>query len=159
MKGLSPIIATILLVIIAVAVAAMVVNWQSLFLPQYAAGLANESRTQLQCMRAGMSVESVTYDCNNDCSEGVNHILTLNVRNIGDISLPVNSVYLVNNIGETFSFATGRTVDMDQNVQIVNISSSGCAGINKSVSAVYISTACRDMPPRLDGNIIAWINC
>jgi len=159
MKGFEPLIATVVLIIIAVAVAAMITNWQSWFLPSYSEQLANQSLSQLQCARAGLMLDNVTYNCSNLCLPGVNHVINATVRNTGDISLPIYKMYLENNAGQIFEFNLNTTLALDQTYDFTNTSSMSCFGINHSISRIALVTACPGMPSIFDGSIITWINC
>lgn len=158
MKGIEPLVATIALIIIAVSTAVMVANWQAWFLPSYAGQLANTSRTQLQCARAGLALDNITYDCRGNCLPGVMHTLTAKIRNAGDISLPLYSLYVQTSGGELFSFALNTTLELDQVLDLENVSSMDCRAINRSVSRVSVLSACTDLPA-FDGSMIKWINC
>jgi len=159
MKGLDPLIATVLLIIIAVAVAAAIANWQAWFLPSYSEHITNQSRTQLQCSRAGIMLDSISYNCSTLCLPGVAHTLKASIRNSGDISLPVYKLQLENTAGEIFEYNLGTTLALDQTFEFTNVSTAPCAGINQSISRISITTACPSMPSMFDGGIIEWIQC
>jgi FlaG/FlaF family flagellin (archaellin) len=161
MKGFEPLIATVVLIIIAVAVAATVANWQAWFLPSYSAQLGNQSLSQIQCSRAGVMLDNVTYSCGTvpNCNEGVIHTLTAKIRNTGDISLPLYKLYLENTAGQIFEFNLNTTLALDQIYTFTNTSAMDCHQINRSISRISIATACSSMPSIFDGSIITWINC
>ena len=159
MKGFEPLIATVILIIIAVAVAATRANWQAWFLPSYSAQLSNTSLSQLQCTRAGVMLDNVSYNCSSLCLPGVAHTLKASVRNTGDISLPLYKLVLENTAGGIFEFNLNTTLALDQTYQFTNTSSMSCTGINHSISRISVVTACSSMPSIFDGRIITWINC
>jgi len=163
MKGFEPLIATVVLIIIAVAVAATIANWQAWFLPSYSEQLSNTSLSQLQCTRAGLMLDNVTYNCSNLClpggPTGPNHTLVAKIRNTGDISLPLYKILLENTTGGIFEFNLNTTLALDQIYQFTNTSSTECQSINHSISRISVVTACPSMPSIFDGSIITWINC
>jgi FlaG/FlaF family flagellin (archaellin) len=162
MKGLEPLIATIILIIIAVVVAATIANWQTWFLPSYSAQLTNQSLSQIQCTRAGLMLDNITYSCgvtSPNCQQGVIHTLTASIRNTGDISLPLYKLYLENTAGRLIEFNLNTTLALDQTYQFTNTSGMDCSGINHSISRITLVTACPSMPSIFDGSIIAWITC
>ena len=163
MKGFEPLIATVVLIIIAVAVAAMITNWQAWFLPSYSEQLANQSRTQLQCARAAIALESISYDCGGICflggDTGPYRTLNATIRNTGDISLPLYKLLLENTTGSIFEFNLNTTLALDQTYDFTNTSSMSCFGINHSISRIALVTACLSMPSIFDGSIITWITC
>ena len=159
MKGLDPLVASVVLVIIAVAVAATVANWQSWFLPSYAQKIGEQSRTQLQCARAGVSIDNITFDCRSNCLPGVEHTLTASIRNTGDISLPLYSLVIESTAGGIIDFQINSILALDQTLTLTNTSTADCTTMNRSVAHVSILTACSDMPSTFDGSIITWVNC
>ena len=159
MKGLDPLVATVVLIIIAVAVAATVANWQSWFLPRYAESIASESRSALQCSRAGIALENMTFDCSGNCLPGVQHTLAAKIRNIGDISLPLYRLVLENAAGEVLEFPLDTILPIDRALDYTNTSTVDCQAFSRSVARVVVTTACTSMPSAFDGSIITWINC
>lgn len=160
MKGFDPLVATIVLVVIAVGVAAMLANWQNWFLPVYSEQVGGSALTQLQCARAGMSLDNLTYNCLHDCRLGVDHTLSAAIRNNGDISLQVKKLYLESTAGNIFEFNINKTLVPDTNLDFTNTSGlMPCTGINRSIVRVSILTNCPDLPSIFDGSIITWINC
>ncbi|MEM7813725.1 MAG: hypothetical protein QW548_02375 [Candidatus Aenigmatarchaeota archaeon] len=159
MKGFDPLIATVVLIIIAVAVSAIIANWQSWFLPSYASRIERESRSALQCSRASIALENVTFDCRGNCLPGVQHMLTATIRNTGDISLPLYDLLLENAAGATLAFPLNTILPIDRALDYTNTSAVDCQAFSRSVTRVIVTTACASMPSAFDGSIVTWINC
>jgi len=158
LKGLDPIVATIVLIVIAVSVAMIITNWQTWFLPSYAENLGSQSQTQLQCIRAGVALDAISYNCSANCFPGVTHTLKATIRNTGDISLPVYSVYLQSRTGDVFEFRINKTLELDETFDFTNATTSSCAAINNSISRITLVTPCTGVSS-FDGNAMTWISC
>jgi len=158
MKGFDPIVATIVLIVIAVSVAMIITNWQTWFLPSYANNLGSQSNTQLQCIRAGVALDAISYNCSASCLSGVSHTLKATIRNTGDISLPIYSIYLQGRTGDVFEFKMNKTLALDETFDFTNATTSSCAALNNSISRVTIVTPCTGVSS-FDGSAIAWIAC
>jgi len=78
-KAVSPVIATLLLILIAVAAAVLVYVWVT----GYATSVTSSGTPEL---RERIKVEAVSYD---------DSALTVYVRNVGDVSVTIDSIYVM----------------------------------------------------------------
>ena len=156
MKGIDAYIATIILILIAIGLAVALINWQSWFLPHFSQSVSGQN--QLNCLRSGMVLQNISYNCNGDCSSGVNHTLITRIINTGDTPLTLSKVLLQTSTG-IFDYPLSSTLNPDQAFDATNVSTTSCANLNHSVSRVIIQTSCPNVPGPFDGSAMVWLNC
>jgi flagellin-like protein len=156
MKGISPIVATVVLIAIAVITAGMLAAWQSGWLGGWVESLRESSGRQLRCGNAEVVLENVSYNCNTRCDPNVNHVLNARIRNIGQVGLKIRNLYLVNQSGNRFEYFVNASLPVDGSLDFTNTSLADCFGINHSVSQIILSTDCGMLT---SGVQINWINC
>ncbi|RLG70708.1 MAG: flagellar biosynthesis protein FlaG [Thermoprotei archaeon] len=100
-KAVSPVIATLLLILIAVAAAVLVYVWVT----GYATSITTAGTPEL---RERIKVEAVSY---NDTS----NTLTIYVRNVGDVSVTIDSIYVMYAENSTIVTMTTTSVPIDVN--------------------------------------------
>ncbi len=100
-KAVSPVIATLLLILIAVATAVLVYVWVT----GYATSVTSSGTPEL---RERIKVEAVSY------SSGT---LTVYVRNVGDVSVTIDSIYVM--YAENSTIVTMTTISRDISVNDV----------------------------------------
>jgi len=113
-KAVSPVIATLLLILIAVAAAVLVYVWVT----GYATSITTAGTPEL---RESIKIEAIKYD---------DSTLTVYVRNVGDVSVTIDSIYIVNaSTGNVITAATNKNVHIPVNdVKTVDIIKSGLSG-------------------------------
>ena len=97
-KAVSPVIAVLLLVVIAVAAAIITYVW----LTGYIGTLQQQSGTQQ--LQERLKIEGITVASNT---------ITIYVRNIGDVKVNITSAYLLDTNGTILAASTGLKVDLD----------------------------------------------
>jgi flagellin-like protein len=91
--GVSPVIATLLLIVIAVAAAVLAYIW----IIGYQGTLTQQASTaQLQ---ERIKIEAVQYD-------STTNTLTVYVRNIGDVNVKIDALYVINKTGTIIGSST-----------------------------------------------------
>ena len=125
-RGISPVIAVLLLIVIAVAAAVLTYIW----VVGYMGSLQQQSGTQQ--LQERIKIEAVKY---------ADTTLTIYVRNIGEVDVTISAAYLINASGTVIASNTGLTVDLDpgqvsgdNDVQIKNVDLS--AGATYTVKVV-----------------------
>ena len=159
MKGVSPLIGTTILIVIAVALGVLILSWQGGFLQNFSAELKESVKLQQQCSQASISIESASFDCNFACGAGIDHTLTLQTTNRGNHPLTVTYVYLKNLTGSTFEYSVFESLNVGETKQIINTSQTSCVGINQSLDEIILLTNCLDTATEFSGGSINWINC
>jgi len=100
-KAVSPVIATLLLILIAVAAAVLVYVWVT----GYATSITSSGTPEL---RERIKVEAVSYS---------DDTLTIYVRNVGDVSVTIDSIYVM--YAENSTIVTMTTTSRDISVNDV----------------------------------------
>ena len=125
--GVSPVIATLLLIVIAVAAAVLAYIW----IIGYQGTLTQQASTaQLQ---ERIKIEAVQYD-------STNNKLYVYVRNIGDINVVINALYLYDKTGTAIGQSTGLSITLSpgqvDGTGYISLTGSLSAGQTYTVKAV-----------------------
>jgi len=97
--GVSPVIATLLLIVIAVAAAVLAYIW----IIGYQGTLTQQASTaQLQ---ERIKIEAVQYNSGT-------HTLTVYVRNIGDVNVVIDALYVIDKTGTIIGSSTGVSLTL-----------------------------------------------
>ena len=137
MKGISPLIATVLLVVIVVSIATILMTWTSTFTSSTTKNVQNKSDTAFNCASANIIIEDV-YLVN-----GSSAVVRTIVKNIGVIDdLSINSAQAYNTTGGNFT-ASGVPIGNFDAGNIVTLQFSG-VGMTKcsDFSKVIVTTSC-----------------
>lgn len=101
-KGVSPLIATILLVAISLAIAGMLYSWMAQYATNQTSKFAAASGTQLQCSQAGgLQVNSCTHS---------GSVYTIQLESTGDMDLNGFNVIGLYSDGNSASAASDSTL-------------------------------------------------
>lgn len=106
-KGVSPIIATIILILIAVSAGVLLWLWVSTF-------ASSAPATQSQALRERMKIEAVNVNT-------TTKRITAYVRNIGDVPIQITSAYILDisgNVVSAYNITTGNIIQPGQLGQI-----------------------------------------
>lgn len=132
MKGLSPLIASVLLIAFTVSVAMIIMTWFTSFARGTTENISATGETAVGCSSAGISIEHIYIS-------GTNGVIV--VRNIGFVPLDVTGM-IVNTTGGACSTASATTVGVGETKAL---SLSGCQGIQSNCSGfsrAIVSTNC-----------------
>jgi len=128
LRGISPVVATALLVLIAVAVSVLLYTWVS--------GTVSNQPTSSPSLQERITIDSVSYNP----SSGT---LTVYVRNIGNIPVNLSTVYVINaSNGEVIKENTSVT-----NIEIPpgSVGSVNVTGLSlKSGSTIIVKVVTKD---------------
>src|SRR3989344_5473706 len=116
MKGISPLIATVLLVVIVVAIGTMVMTWSSTFTTSTTRNVQNRSDTAFNCASANIIIEDV-YLVNGSLAT-----VRAIVKNIGVVDVLISAAQAYNTTG-------GNLVTL----QFSNVSMTKCSDFSKVV--------------------------
>lgn len=159
-KGLSQVITTTLLILIAITVSILVSAWLSSLTKTETGGIQNRTQVRLSCERGYLTITSVYYNCSNDCSADINHTITLNIRNTGEIKLSLDKIYVINKTGTTYTLIPNVTsLDISEIKTIGNVSRDSCGGFNKTIDEIMITTGCSNVYDTFPGVDIVYQNC
>jgi flagellin-like protein len=117
MKGISPLVATVLLIAFTVAVAGMLSTWLTGFTSSTSKQVSDSSSTTLSCSYGGISLGSLKYGSSSSSLAG-------NIENTGTVSLgnvSIQIVYTNKTVGNYF-LATQNGVGINSSNAVKNIS-------------------------------------
>ncbi|MCJ7478598.1 MAG: hypothetical protein MUP63_00275 [Candidatus Nanohaloarchaeota archaeon QJJ-7] len=106
-KGVSPLIAAVLLIAFTMAVAAILTSWFTTFTEDQSQQLSNQSEQMIQCSYAGIDISNVAYDSENSLTEfSIDNTGTVDFNNISVVSFQGSQVQ-----GRTYinSLSAGQT--------------------------------------------------
>jgi len=143
MKGISPLIATVLLIVIVVSIGAVVMTWTSTFTATTTKTVQNKSDTAINCASASISIDEVFV------INGTSGVVRAAVKNSGFVdAIVITSAQVYNSTGGNFTasdlpvgnFNVGQIVTLQfRNVSMANCSSfsrltvaSSCGGVTDS---------------------------
>jgi hypothetical protein len=156
---MSPLIATTILIVVAVSLGGIIAAWQAGFLQSFSGSLRESVKLELQCRQASISIDSASYNCQNLCFPNVDHTLALQATNRGNLALTITYVYLKNSTGGLFEFPFFTQLGAGQSVQLLNVSREPCDGINRTLDEIVLLTQCLDTAAEFPGESVTWINC
>ena len=142
MKGVSSLIAAVLLVLITITASVFLSGWLSSTSSGEATRIRNNTNTQLQCQYADIYIKNVTYDCGGNCTTGTQHTTTVTVVNSGKKSVSINSIYAMNTTGVVTALNLNETkiISVSDALTVSNTTRATCSGINGSLELVTISS-------------------
>ena len=111
-KGLSPLISTVIIIGIVLAIATFIAPWAFELATSTANTTATETENQIKCQNAGYDFDTSygTYGANWNFSEtGGEDTLSVKISNTGTINLYNFSVEVETNTSEIFDFAINNT--------------------------------------------------
>ncbi len=142
MKGISPLIASVLLISITVVTSIFLSGWLSTITTSQTKVIQNTTQTRLQCQYADLYVKNANYTCNNNCTAGTLHTTTLTVVNSGKKTLTIDTIYLRNTTGVVTALALNETkvLNVGDSLVISNTTRATCAGINRSIELITVTS-------------------
>jgi len=127
-KGVSPVIATLLLIVIAVAAAVLTYIWVTGYMGTL------QSQAGAQQVEERIKIEGVSIDTEN------NNIQEIYIRNIGDVRVNVTTVYLINSSG-ILSREDPKTVLAPEELLEYSTNPAKIGGVTLSPGGTYIVKA------------------
>jgi len=133
-KGISPLIAEVLLIGFTVVVASLVILWASSFTRTTTSKIGSQADIQTACMNAGIDFFGiVTYNTSSQTISGY-------VKNTGNVPLG-NISFQVIYSASILNFPNQITELLPQNIQYFSLS-----GIAPNFNTLYVSTNCTNPP-------------
>ena len=141
MKGISPLIAAVLLIAFTVAIATIIMGWMGTFTRSTTETISNRTDLAIDCASASINIEDVYVTAAED---GVARVI---VKNTGfSDNLIIQTVQLVKNNGQTFNAtAAGTAVDSDFDkgeIITATVSTTGGWLTCTNISKVVATTTC-----------------
>jgi flagellin-like protein len=142
MKGVSPLIAAVMLIVITVAASILISGWLSTTTTAEAEKIRNQTNVQLQCQYADIYIKNATYDCDLNCTEGTQHSLTVTVVNSGKKTVTFDTAYVRNTTGVVTAlvFNETKTLNVADALTVSNSTRATCSGINNTIESITINS-------------------
>ena len=138
MKGVSPLVAAVLLIVIVVSITGLMSGWLTSFFTGTRETVTNRTDTQVGCTGASIYVETVYAVIANGTSGNVRAI----VKNDGVIDESITSAQYINTTGHNFSTITALPMTFNRGsiktLLFENVSIQNCTAF----SQVVVSTNC-----------------
>ncbi len=122
-KGVSPLLATVILVLITVVISTMVSGFITSVSSERSKRVQNLTQARLACQYASLYVTNVTYDCNNDCFTGSPYRINATLQNPGSASLGISTMSVSLDNGETYIISVNSTTHSSGSLQLKNFNS------------------------------------
>ncbi len=137
-KGISPLLASVLLIAITVAIATLTAGWVSTTVRTTQATITNKTTEAVDCSAAGIVIDDVY------ASSGTAVTARAIVRNTGQTDdLTITSAQLYNTTGANFTASSIPISNVDKgNVNTLSFSSASLAACPGSFSQVVVTTSC-----------------
>ncbi len=162
MKGASAIVASVMLVLIAVVASVFISGWLSNTTERETATIKNSTMEQIQCQYADIYIRSAAYDCGGNCSENNAHTTTVTVVNSGKRALSMDRIFIANTTGSVSELMLNETTTLDvgDTKILANVTSSSCDGINHTIEYIRASTiTCPNAYDNFEGGRMTYQNC
>jgi flagellin-like protein len=91
-KGVAPVLATLLMIAVAVSMSVIIFMWSQGFLSQTSASAGSQQGVQNQAAQSSISIETVTFVTSQSTDTATSPKITLIVRNVGAVSIGLGSV-------------------------------------------------------------------
>jgi flagellin-like protein len=91
-KAVSPVLATLMMVAVAVAMSVIIFTWSQSFLSQTSEAASGQQASQNIAAQSGILIEAVTAT---QSASGSNGTATIYVRNVGGVSIELGSISVV----------------------------------------------------------------
>jgi len=152
MKGISPLVAAVLLIAFTVAIATIVMGWMGTFTRSTTETITNRTDLAIDCASAGINIEDVYVTAGED---GTARVV---IKNTGFAdNIVIQTVQLVKNNGQTYNAtAAGTAVDSDfDKGEIATATISTTTGwlLCTNISKVLATTTCGGVEDSFTGVI------
>jgi flagellin-like protein len=163
MKGISPLLAAVILVMITVASWSILSGWIQNLSEGQTAVISNQTSNELRCSYADFYIDRFLINCSGTCTSG-NTTAIAWVKNSGETSIKFAKLVVQNTTGELFSFALDEAKTVNTG-ELVNLSSKipmNCTGFNSSTKVEYVTVAssdCAGLYDSLRGDDVEFSEC
>ncbi len=136
MKGLSPLLATVLLISITVAIATIVMGWMTNVTKESQITIGNKTATAVDCSASDISVDAVYMDFSANRSR-------VAVRNSGFVDDKIVSASMLNSNGDTLGVVTSLPINMSKGaLATIEFNMSGKMSNCNNFSQIIVTTQC-----------------
>jgi len=147
MKGISPLIAAVLLIAFTVAIATLIMGWFSTLTRTTTSAVSNKTTEAVACSNAQISISDVYITA----GAGVTGSARVVVKNTGYTTLAVNSVQVYNVTGHNHSTGFASVSMGPGATQTFSITGVGVATCPTVFSKAIVTTNCGGIDDTFDG--------
>ncbi|MCD6403067.1 MAG: hypothetical protein J7K98_01920 [Candidatus Aenigmarchaeota archaeon] len=130
-KGISPFIASVLLIAFTVAVAGIMSGWFTSFTKTSTETVEEHAEEELTCAYGGVKIYDVSYSSSTQRITGF-------VKNTGTITLNNISVSIICSTGSSYKYSI--TNELDPGEEVYFNTSIGCPDINQLVKVIVLTS-------------------
>ncbi len=147
MKGISPLLAAVLLIAITVALATLIMGWMSTITRTSQVKVENKTLQAIDCSAAGVSIQEVYITAGN--GTGTASVVVMNTGQSND--LIIQSAQMLNTTGGNFAGSGTPIQDFDVgDTETISFSSIGISSCPTAFSKVIITTNCGGVSDTFD---------
>ncbi len=134
-KGISPLIAAVLLIVFTVAIGAVVLNWMTQYTKGTTEKAGTDTSTTVDCAKQILDISDAKYN------QSGNEQLTVFVQNLGSVTAQLNTLTLYDNAG---NMCVNNSLGLTLAPGEIKIITQNCSGKNVDSSAytVRIASSC-----------------
>lgn len=162
-KGMGELIGAILVIAITIIVAIFVSGWISSTSEEHGQRIKNQTQEKLSCIYADLYIDNVTFNCSNNCSSGITHLLNITIKNSGQVPVSIEKIYIINTTGSVFTFNLSEimTIATGGLESFISSSTISCLPFNRTIDKVVVSSVnCPDTAyDRFDGDDVTFVEC
>jgi len=152
-KGISPLIAAVILIAFVIAVAGIASTFFTGFTKEQKAGVESKAATIVDCSVATIDLDEDTVDINNTDTSNVNFNLVLS--NTGQEDLAGLKVILYNSSYAATCLPGDTTVSVGETITLSN--STSCAGPSGTITKIQVTTTtCAGVKSELANQTGTW---
>lgn len=139
-KGISPLIAAVLLIVFTVAISTIVVNWLRDYTTETTSSVGDTSQEVLECAKQNLQISNIYLTINT--TAGGEDIVKATLKNTGSVNFTVSSAYVYDTSGDFCSLIPIGDVSAGNVENLKN--DSGCEIFDAvaEFSRVEITTTC-----------------
>lgn len=131
MKGLSPLVESILAIVITIVAVFIFSNFLLSASKNATGTISNQFELKQACSYSGFYVMNVSIETAEDCTRGVNHTLNVTVRNTGQVKLNIESIGIESLDGDIVSFTFNQNLSTGEIKSFSGISEESCSSLVK----------------------------
>jgi flagellin-like protein len=136
MKGVSPLVASVLLLAIVVSISVIIGGWTSTLTKDTTSTVSNRTSEAVQCSAADITIESVYI------TNGTSGTARAQVRNQGFLNITLTSAQLINRTGHNASTTTTLGTLAKGEIMQISFSGVGVPSCPSDFSKLIVTSTC-----------------
>ena len=138
-KGVSPLIATVLLIVFTVAISTIVVSWLRDYTSDTTSSVSGTSQEVIECAKQNLKISNAYITVNT--ATGISDIKAT-LRNTGSVNFTISSAYVYNTTGDFCNMMPSTTLVAVG--AVINLANNTCGILTSTsdFSRVEVTTTC-----------------